>query len=484
MQCIELSTELNDQELETEWKSINWKEIEKFVKKLQGRIFLATENRNFKKVRNLQKLAQRSLYFHLFAIKQITLINKGRNTPGVDGFICKTTRDRINLLSKLQSFDRKKYKPSPIYRQIIPKSNGGFRPLGIPTIFDRTVQMLYKLSLEPEFEQKFHRNSFGFRPGRSCQDAIELIRNKLNRKSEMYILDADLKCFFDNISHELILKHLSPFYQSLIGKWLKVGIREKGYLIYPKKGTPQGGVISPLLANLALNEFDHLFNSSTNLRKNDIRREITTVRYADDYIVISKSKPILAKIHKNMQQYFQKIGLQFNESKTHITSRSAGFDFLGFHIVQYPYSYLRVIPSQKSRIKVGKSIKEIIMKNKQAKTDGLIYKLNSITRGWANYFRYCSSWAACRHLDNIVYTWVLKWCRRRHPKKRKRWIVKKYYSLQKGNRWRLKGKYWEKLYFGDIKRFKYKWTVGSKSPMDPRCRKLWESKPECNKSPL
>ena len=217
MQCIELSMELNDQELENRWKGINWKEIEKFVKKLQNRIFLDPENRNFKKVRNLQKLAQRSLYFRLFAIKQVTVVNKGRNTPGVDGFICKTIRDRVILLSQLQSFDRKKYKPSPINRVFIPKPKGGSRPLGIPTIFDRTVQMLYKLSLEPEFEQKFHRNSFGFRPGRSCQDVIELIKQRLKGKSEMYILEADLKGFFDNIPHKLILKNFPPLYQSLIG---------------------------------------------------------------------------------------------------------------------------------------------------------------------------------------------------------------------------------------------------------------------------
>ena len=267
MQRIELSMELTDQELEDEWKSINWKEIEKFVKRIQGRIFLATENRNFKKVRNLQKLAQRSLYFQLFAIKLVTMVNKGRNTPGVDGFICSTIRDRAILLSKLQSFNIKNYKSLPINRVVIPKPNGGFRPLGIPTIFDRTVQMLYKLSLEPEFEQKFHRNSFGFRPGRNCQDFIELIKEKLKGEPEVFILDADLKGFFDNIPHKLILKHFPPIYQAIIDKWLKAGIREKGYLIHPKKGTPQGGVISPLLANLALNEFDHLFNPSNGLRK-------------------------------------------------------------------------------------------------------------------------------------------------------------------------------------------------------------------------
>ena len=475
--------ELNDQELENGWKAINWKKTEKFVKRLQGRIFLATENRNFKKVRNLQKLAQRSVYFHLFAIKQVTMVNKGKYTPGVDGFICTTIRDRQILLSNLQSFDIKKYKPQPIKRVYIPKPDGGFRPLGMPTMFDRTVQMLYKLSLEPEFEQKFHRNSFGFRPGRSCQDAIELIKDRLKGKSEVYILDADLKGFFDNIPHKLILKHFPPIYKSIIGKWLKAGIREKGYLTHPMKGTPQGGIISPLLANLALNEFDYRYNSSKFLSVNDIRRKITTVRYADDFVVISKSKSILTRIHQDMQQYVQKIGLQFNEAKTHIVSKSSGFDFLGFHFIQYPYSYLRVIPSRKSIRRVGKAIKDVIMENKQVKTDGLIYKINSITRGWAIYFRYCSSWKASSHLDNLIFRWIWKWCYRRHPRKGKRWIMKKYYTLQKGNKWRLMGKHWTKLFFKDIKRRNYRWKIGDKSPMNPKFRNLWESKPECNNSP-
>ncbi|MHA1522663.1 MAG: group II intron reverse transcriptase/maturase [Promethearchaeota archaeon] len=483
MQRIELSMKLNDQELEKEWKSINWKMIEKFVKRLQGRIFLATENRDFKKVRNLQKLAQRSIYFHLFAIKQVTVVNKGRKTPGVDGFICTTIRDRVILLSKLQSFDKRNYKPFPIKRVYIPKPNGEFRPLGIPTIFDRIVQMLFKLCLEPEYEQKFHQNSFGFRPGRSCQDAIELVKDRLKGYPEVYILEADLKGFFDNIPHKLILKHFPPIYQLIIGKWLKAGIREKGYLIHPKKGTPQGGIISPLLANLALNDLDHRYNSSKSINLKDIRRKITTIRYADDFVVISKSKSILTRIHKDMQHYVQKIGLQFNEAKTHIVSRSSGFDFLGFHFIKYPHSYLRVIPSRKSIKRVGRSIKKVIMENKQVKTDGLIYKVNSITKGWAMYFRYCRSWKAFDHLDNTIFRWIWKWCVRRHPKKGKRWIMKNYFSLQKGNKWRLSGEYWEKLYFSDIKRKTYHWKVGNRSPMNPKYRKTWESKPECNNSP-
>ena len=475
--------ELSDQELEDIWNTINWKAVENFVKKLQRRIFLAAESRNYKKLRNLQKLARKSFYFHLYAIKQVTSVNKGKNTPGVDGFICITVRDRVKFLTLLKFFDIKKYKPHPIKRVYIPKPNGGTRPLGIPTIFDRIIQTVIKLVLEPEFEQIFHPNSFGFRPGRSCQDAIEIIREKLKGIGEVYILDADLKGFFDNIPHEAILKHFTPIYRSLIEKWLKSGIMERGYFKTPDKGTPQGGVIFPLLANIALNEFDHMFNSSKNLKPNDIRREITTLRFADDFVVISKSKTVLIKIYNYMKAYFQRLGLKFNESKTCIVNRSSGFDFLGFHFIQYPHSYLRVMPSRKSITRVCRNIKDIFMNNKQAKVDGIIYILNSIIRGWAIYFRFCSSWKTFKYLDKIIFRWVWNWCKRRHPRKSKEWIVKKYFTLQKGNKWRLTGKHWKKIYLCDIKRRQYKWRVGDMSPMNPRYQKLWISKPECNNSP-
>lgn len=478
MQRIELNMELPDKELEQQWKTIDWKEIELAVKRLQGRIFLATERRNYKEVQNLQKLVLKSFYCHLYSIRQVTSINKGRNTPGIDGKICFLIRDKLNLLLKLRNLNLKKYKPSPVKRVYIPKPNGDFRPLGIPTIFDRVIQMLYKLSLEPEFEQKFHQNSFGFRPGRGCQDAIELIRKNLQGKEETYILDADLCKFFDNIPHKNILQHLPPSSKGIIAKWLKAGIQDKGFIIKPNCGTPQGGIISPLLANIALNPLDHRYNHSPDTHWKDIRKKITTIRYADDIIVISKSKPILERIYKNMSEYVQQIGLQFNEAKTQILSRSTGFDFLGFRIIKYPHSYLKIVPSKKSITRVSRNIKKILMNNKQAKIDGIIYKLNSIIRGWANYFKYCSAWMAFNFLDNIIFHWVWNWCKRRHPRKGKRWIMKNYYSLEEGKRWRLQGKNWQRLHFKDITKMKYKWKVGALSPMNPKCWKFWNNKPQ------
>lgn len=478
----ELSMERADQELEDEWRSINWKEVGRYVDRMQGKIFLATKNREFKKLKNLQTLARKSFYFQLFSIKQITIINKGKHTPGIDGKICVSIKDRYTLLRNLNSFNPKTYKPKPIKRVNIPKPSGGIRPLGIPTIFDRCVQMLYKLILEPEFEQKFHKNSFGFRPGRSTQDAVELIKKNLIGSQEKYILDADLKGFFDNIEHPVILKHFQPRFQVVIGKWLKSKIVENDISRKPLKGTPQGGVISPLLANVALNEFDHVFNSNPTMDKRDIRRKIITIRYADDYVVISDSKQILGRIYSIMDKYFTKIGLQFNASKTRIIERSKGFDFLGFHFIKYPHSYLKVIPSQESQRKVKSSIKFLLSTFKQAKTDGIIYRLNFIIRGWAMYYRYCNAIYTFTALDSIILRWVWMWCKRRHPKKGKRWVADKYFKLELPKRWVLKGEKWSKIAFEDILRKRYNWVVNDMSPMNPKCKELWDSKPEVNES--
>ena len=481
---IELNIERTDQDLEEEWKSIDWKEIDRYVDRLQGKIFLATKNKEFKKLKNLQKLARRSFYFHLFAIKQITTVNQGKYTAGIDGKLCMSIRDRYELLKKLKEFNPNDYKPLPIKRVYIPKPSGGKRPLGIPTIFDRCVQMLYKMVLEPEFEQKFHKNSFGFRPGRCPQDAVELIKRNLWGYREKYILDADIKGFFDNIDHSLILKNFKPRFQVIIRKWLKSKIVENNNCRIPIKGTPQGGVISPLLANVALNEFDHIFNPNPSLNMKDIRRKIITIRYADDYVVISNSKQILDRIYSIMGEYFNNNGLQFNQSKTRIIERSEGFKFLGFNFVKYPRSYLKITPSKSNLKKVRTSIKRILVKNGQAKTDAVIYRLNQIIRGFANYYRFCNATYSFSQLDNVTLRWEWNWCKRRHPNKTRWWIAEKYFTLEARFRWRLKGKYWDKVRFLDITRKKYKWEVGSRSPMDPEFRDWWETKPSINDSPI
>ena len=480
MKRITLNIEQTDEEMIAEWQNIDWNTIQRFVDRTQGRIFQAAKRKDNKQLKNLQRIATGSYYCHLYAIRQVTVINKGKNTPGVDGYLCKSIRDRVNLLTKLKKFKIGAYRPQPVKRSNIPKASGGIRPLGIPTIYDRIIQTLLKLALEPEWECRFQANSYGFRPGRGCQDAIEMIKDNLTNECEVYVLDADLKGFFDNISHDAILAHFPPLYRNIIGRWLKAGIVENGYQRKPTKGTPQGGVISPLLANIILNEFDHLYNPS----EKETGREFATIRYADDFVVISKNKHTLIKYLEEMKVYFEGIGLCFNETKTKIVSKSQGFHFLGFRFIQYPLGDLNVSPSQKNIKRVGKNIKRILSNNKQAKTDGIIYRLNSIIRGWGNYYRFCSAWKSFKTLDHIVFRWVWNWCKRRHPRKGKRWIKKRYFKKDELDRnWVLTGKYWRKTFFSDIKRLKYGWKVGNMSPMDPLYRDKWEHKPIKNSTP-
>jgi RNA-directed DNA polymerase len=480
MKRIVLNIAQTDEEMNQEWNKIDWQAIQRFVERIQGQIFQAAKHKNYKELKSKQRLATRSYYCHLYAIHQITVVNKGKGTPGVDGIVCKTTRDRVKLLTKLKTFKIGEHKAEPVKRTDIPKASGGTRPLGIPTVYDRVVQTLLKIALEAEWEFKFHANSYGFRPGRGCQDAIEKIKDHLTAACEVYVLDADITGFFDNISHDAILTHFPPLFRTIIGKWLKAGIVEKGYQRKPTKGTPQGGVISPLLANIILNEFDHLFNPS----KEDVVREFATIRYADDFVVISKDKHTLIKCFQRMKDYFEEIGLRFNETKTHIVSKSEGFHFLGFRFIQYPLGDLKVLPARENIKRVKRNLKRTLVNNKQAKTDGIIYRLNTIIRGWGNYYRFCSAWKSFHSLDNIIFRWIWNWCKRRHPRKSKRWIQRLYFKKDNLNRnWVLTGKHWRKIFFSEIKRLVYGWRVGDMSPMDPLCRDKWTRKPFINASP-
>jgi len=424
-----------------DWESIQWDIPKRHVRRLQERIFRATRDKDWARVKNLQKLLVRSHSARLLAVKRVTQENKGKYTPGIDGQIYATSEQRIELVEDVCQTNVFNYKCKPLRRVYIPKGNGDKRPLGIPTVKDRVMQMLVKLVLEPEWEARFEPHSHGFRPGRRCMDAIWQIWNSIRvlgtlRKSE-WILDADISGCFDNINHDALLKRI-PVFRETVRRWLKSGIIEFGKYYQTKAGTPQGGIISPLLANIALDGMERLFgaeNSKGNYAVPSVRsgknKRLNLIRYADDFVVTAPSKEkIVDYVLPKLKTFLQERGMELSEAKTRIVHRDDGFDFLGFNIRQYhgkARSVCLTRPSKKTVKRHLEHIKIIISKNKQMKADELISKLNPIIRGWANYYCYSSAKETFNYIDYRIWKMLWQWCLRRHKDKSKQWIRHRYF---------------------------------------------------------
>ncbi|MBM4350055.1 MAG: group II intron reverse transcriptase/maturase [Deltaproteobacteria bacterium] len=465
----------------SEWTSIDWKKVERKVTNLKRRIFKATERGDLKQVANLQKLASRSFAVKVLAIKRATQINNGRKTAGVDGKIIDDHAGRVKIAN--EEIDLNSYNPPPVNRVYILKkpkkskralrrlsrkklSNEPKRPLGIPTIKDRIIQGIGKTALEPEYEAKFENNSFGFRPGRCAQDAIEETFNALNNGvagGNEWILDADISKAFDTINHEFILNQLGNFpAKDLISRWLKAGFVEFGEIHETTIGTPQGGVISPLLANIALD----------GLQKH-LGKGYRYARYADDFVIMAKTRQAIEEVKPMVEQWLLERGLKLNDEKTRIIHREEGFNFLGFHIRMYKNGKL-IIKPQKEKVKgLLDKIRTWLDENKQVKTEAVIKKLNSILRGWANYYHFVCSKETFSKIQHKVH-WILwRWAKRRHPNKSKYWILNNYYERSgKGSLMVFK-----KLYRIDkipiVRHIKVK---GNASPDDPKLLEYWENR--------
>ena len=310
------------------WSSIDWPAVERNVRRLQERIFRASQNGEPAKVKNLQKLLVRSSCAKLLAIRKATQINRGKRTPGIDGVVCHVPPRRLAMFRKGLSL--KGYRPKPVRRVYIPKGDGpktgGERPLGIPTMLDRVMQALVKLALEPEWEPRFEANSYGFRPGRCTMDAIEALRRTLSKPgSSQWVLDADIAKCFDRIEHAALLARL-PVFTTTIRRWLKAGVVELGALDPTTMGTPQGGIISPLLANIALDGMERLFGAErpdgrqvTPCLRRGSNRGINLVRYADDFVVTAPSREVLeGYVIPRLAEFLAGRGLELSQAKTRI----------------------------------------------------------------------------------------------------------------------------------------------------------------------
>ncbi|GGO66263.1 group II intron reverse transcriptase/maturase [Bowmanella pacifica] len=421
----------------TGWHTINWYLVQRQVRGLQVRIAKATKQQQWRKVKALQRMLVRSFAAKALAVKRVTE-NRGKATPGVDGELWGTPESKWNAIVRMK---RKGYKPKPLRRVYIPKANGKRRPLGIPTMLDRAMQALYLLALEPVSETTADRNSYGFRPMRSTADAIEQCFVNISRKSSAkWILEGDIKGCFDNISHDWLLANI-PLDKQVLRKWLKAGFMESGGLYPTEAGTPQGGIISPVLANMALDGLETVLESQFGKKntKASYKTKVNYVRYADDFIITGISRELLEEQVKPLVEVFMaERGLKLSQEKTLITHVSEGFDFLGQNLRSYNGKLL-IKPSRKNLRNVLGKLKGIVTGNKTATAGNLIMMLNPILKGWANYHRHVVAKETFNYVDYRMWTMLWKWCRRRHKNRGYRWIKGKYFKSMGNRNWVFSG---------------------------------------------
>ncbi|MBX9256830.1 group II intron reverse transcriptase/maturase [Desmonostoc muscorum CCALA 125] len=436
----------SDSEMNTEgWKTINWRQTERYVFKLQKRIYAASRRGDVKRCRKLQHTLMRSWSNRVLAVRRVTVENQGKKTAGVDGVKSLPPKARLELAGQLKLTGKSK----PTRRVWIPKpGREEKRPLGIPVMYDRALQAVVKAALEPEWEAIFEPNSYGFRPGRSCHDAIKQIKLCIQNKAK-FVLDADISKCFDRINHEALLQKLNikGKVRQQIKAWLKSGVIDKGAFTATSEGTPQGGVISPLLANISLHGLENRIKQNFPRRKIGKRKSGSQInstvpdfiRYADDFVILHEDKAVVHRCREIVSEWLAAIGLELKPEKTRLTHTfkselsedgKAGFDFLGHHIQQYPVgkyrsntdSYCRILgfntlitPSAKASKAHIEEIGRIIRKHRSTPQAALIKDLNPVIRGWTSFYTN-SDVKTVRELskqDYLTYLKLRRWAKRR-----------------------------------------------------------------------
>ena len=477
------------------WDAVDWRAAEDDVRRLRQRIFTASQVGDLKRVRNLQKLMLRSRANTLVSVRRVSERNAGRATAGIDGEKALTSSAKAALAVEVHR-QRASWQARPVKRVYIPKANGKQRPLGIPVLRDRALQAGVVNALEPEWEARFEPRSYGFRPGRGCHDAIEAIYWTLNGKhaKRQWILDADLTAAFDRIDHDRLLAAVGTFpARGLVRQWLKAGIVERGRFAPTEEGTPQGGVVSPLLLNIAL----HGMEAAAGVRYSKLGADgaqtvagtPALVRYADDFLVMCHTREQAEQVWHRLAQWLAPRGLSFNQDKTRVVHVDDGCDFLGFNVRRYGGKLL-IKPSKAAVQRFRERLTGEVRSLRGSNAMTVIVTLNPIIRGWAAYYRSVVAKEVFTTVDDHLWQITYRWALRSHPNKSKRWAVARYFGVFnpfRQNRWvfgdRDSGAYLRRLDWTKIVR--HRMVMGTSSPDDPALTDYWaERRRKQTSSPL
>lgn len=416
------------------WTNIDWTRAELVIKKLQARIVKAQKEGRHGKVKALQWTLTHSFYAKALAVKRVTS-NSGSKTAGIDLVTWEDPQTKLQAIGELK---RRGYQPQALRRIHIKKSNGKLRPLGIPTMKDRAMQALYLMALEPVAEATADTRSYGFRKERCTMDAVQQCHNVLRKGySPEWILEGDIKGCFDHISHEWLLNNI-PMDKVMLQKWLKCGFVFNKQLFAIEEGTPQGGIISPTLANMTLDGLQKIL--ADKYKRRTIKGKhyspmVNLIRYADDFIITSENREVLeTEIKPLVTEFLAERGLTLSEEKTVITNINDGFDFLGFNIRKFRNRILTK-PSKDAQKRFLAKVRKTIKSNKACKQESLIRLLNPMITGWGNYYRHGATRDAFHWADHQIFNALWQWAKRRHSKKGKRWIADRYWHVAKGKGW-------------------------------------------------